>query len=156
MAVQVPNMANNAADTYTLEDFISMGADDNLQYHQFITKYYRYGMEFLKYNILDFYLKELKKLCVKVNTISNEEKVKYMYAPHILSYDLYGTTNLDFIILLCNNMISPNEFNFKKKYLYLPKPEELKYFLSEVYNANTILFENAEEEFEKERDNYYS
>lgn len=131
------NAKNNPALTYTLSDFIAMKDQDELTYANFSIMNRSLSTEFVEQNILDYYLKELKSLCVKVNSITPEEKIKYIYAPDLLAYDIYGSVQLDFIVLLCNGMIDPKEFDFKRSYLLLPRPAELKEFLSMVYNAES-------------------
>lgn len=126
---------SNPALTYTLTDFIEVGKQDELTYTNFSILRYRMNTTFIEQNILDYYLAELKKLCKKITTFSEEEINKYKYAPDILAYDIYGTTQLDFIVLLCNGIIDPKEFDFKKGYILLPKANILSEFLSMVYNS---------------------
>ena len=53
----------------------------------------------------------------------------------MLAYDIYGSTQLDFVILFANDMIDPKEFNLKK--VKLPFASALSEFLSQVYNSNS-------------------
>lgn len=55
---------------------------------------------------------------------TDEEKIKYMYNPKRLSYDLYNTTRLFFILLYINNMKSKIEFD--RDTILVPKPGILK------------------------------
>ena len=113
------NDTNNPALTYTLSEFISLGMQDEMTYRNFSIISYRMNTEFVDQNILDYYIKELKSVCMKITEFTNEEIKRYMYSPDLLAYDVYGSTQLDFIILLCNGMIDPKEF------------------LSKVYNSET-------------------
>jgi len=45
--------------------------------------------------------------------------VKYHYRPDYISYEEYGTTAFDFLILYINNLFSVTEFTLE--YFYLPK-----------------------------------
>lgn len=126
---------NNPATTYTLSDFIAMKTQDELTYANFAIFDYKFGESFVEQSIIDYYVKEIKSICIKVNSITQEEIAKYKYAPDLLSYDLYNTTSLDFIILLCNGIINPQEFDFKRKYLMLPKGKDLAKLLSNIYNS---------------------
>ena len=128
---------NNPALTYTLTDFIAMQDQDELTYKNFAIINHSLKTDFVEQNILDDYLGELKKLCLKITEFEPEQIVKYKYAPDLLAYDVYGSTQLDFIVLLCNGMIDPKEFDFKRKYLLLPQSSILKEFLSMVYNAES-------------------
>jgi len=130
-------VTNDPAMTYTLSDFINLGTQDETTYRNFSILSYRMNTEFVDQNILDYYLKELKSVCMKITDFTPEEIIKYKYAPDLLAYDVYGSTQLDFIVLLCNGMIDPKEFDFKRKYLLLPRSSILKEFLSQVYNSET-------------------
>lgn len=131
------NAKNNPALTYTLSDFISMGKQDEITYRNFSILRYDMKAEFAEQNILDYYLSELKKCCLNVTEFTEEEIAKYKYAPDMLAYDIYGSTQLDFIILLCNGIIDPKEFDFKRKSILLPKKSVLNEFLSKVYNSES-------------------
>lgn len=163
-------MANNdPAKAYTLTEFINMKASDELTYHNFaIIEKIKYmvtnkstgvttedcSAELVEQNVLDFYLDELKALvvndstngvCVKVDTITKDEIAKYKYQPDLLAYDIYGSTQLDFIILLCNGIIDSKDFDLKSGYLILPIATRLNTFLSKVYNAeSTWLDDNSD------------
>lgn len=126
---------SDPALTYTLQDFIEYGKQDDMTYENFSILRVHNDIRFVEQNILDFYLEELQKLCVKVTDISQDEILKYKYSPDILAYDIYGSTQLDFVVLYSNNMIDPKDFNFKSKYLMLPRKQILKEFLSSVYNS---------------------
>lgn len=133
----MPNTSysNSPALTYTLSDFIKMKSQDELTYANFAIVDYKMGETFVEQTIIDYYLKELKSTCIKITTFTAEEISKYKYAPELLSYDIYGSTSLDFIIMLCNGIIDPKEFDFKRGYLLLPKGKALSEFLSKVYNS---------------------
>ena len=128
---------NNPALTYTLSEFMDMKSQDELTYENFSIIRYEMQTKFAEQNIIDYYFRELKNICMKITSFTKEEIVKYRYAPDILAYDVYGSTQLDFIVLLCNGIIDPKEFDFKRKYLLLPKAAHLKEFLSKVYNSES-------------------
>ena len=83
-------------------------------------------------NVLNDYMDELKQLSVLVE-LSDSEYNKYMYKPRLLSYDIYGTTDLYHVILNINNIF--NEKQFKPKKLRLIKKKELVEALSQIYNS---------------------
>lgn len=128
---------SNPATTYTLTDFINEGVNDQLTYRNFsITRTTNYA-EMADQNMVDMYLDELKKLCIQipVENISSDQIAAYKYQPDLLAYDVYGSTQLDFIVLICNGIIDPKEFDFRFRYLTLPKASVLQQFLSSVYNS---------------------
>jgi hypothetical protein len=127
---------NDPALTYNLTDFIDMGSQDEQTYENFSILTYMDGVEFSEKCIIDYYIDELKAISLKITTFTEEEINKYRYSPDLLAYDVYGSTQLDFIVMLCNGIIDPKEFDFKRNYLLLPRADVLKAFLSSVYNAN--------------------
>lgn len=142
---------NDPALTYTLSDFVEIGKQDEMTYTNFSIIQYRMSTEFAEQNIIDYYLSELKSICLKITSLSEDEINKYKYAPDILAYDVYGTTQLDFIVLLCNGMIDPKDFDFKRKHLLLPRANVLQEFLSQVYNSESDWLKLNRTELEKQR-----
>lgn len=126
---------NNPAKTSMLETFCDMKDQDELTYTTLSILRYQFGIEFAEECLTDYYMKELKSICTKADNIRHEDRVRYQYRPDLLSYDLYGTTQLDWIIMLCNGIIDPKDFDMKSSYLYAPKTSALRAFLSRVYNS---------------------
>ena len=122
---------SNPALTYTLDDFISMQISDDMTYYNFSLLEVIDGVEHLDSNLVEIYLEELKSQCISVQ-LSEEEIKKYKYNPDLLSYHLYGSVQLDFVILLLNDMYDPKEFT--KKTIILPHSSVLSKFLNEVYS----------------------
>ncbi len=120
--------------TYTLDDFISMKLSDDMTYYNFSILEMIDGVEHLDSNIVETYIDILKSGCMKIELSAGELK-KYRYNPDLLAYDLYGSVQLDFIILILNDMYDPKEFN--KTTLYLPKPNTLSKFLNAVYSKES-------------------
>ena len=129
---------SDPAKTYTLSDFVEAGENDQITYAKFSVINEINGIKFTSFNIVDTYLDELKKICVKIpkENITAVQLARYKYNPDLLAYDIYGSTQLDFIVLYCNNIIDPKDFDFHNRYLYLPKASVLREFLSEVYSAD--------------------
>ena len=124
-------MANiNPATTTTLEDFIEMRSIDEMTYYNFSILEVINGVEHLNHNLIEDYLEELKSACITVDLTLDQYK-KYKYFPDLLSYDVYGSVQLDFIIMLLNDCIDPKEFD--KKTVILPYASVLASFLNTVY-----------------------
>lgn len=125
---------NNPAKTYTLDQFIAMKNTDDMTYNNFSIYGKIDGQNILESNLIDEYLDELSALCSVVE-LSNDEYKKYRFAPDLLAYDVYGSVQLDFIVLVSNDMIDPKDFNLKR--IKLPTVSRLRQFLNEVYTSNS-------------------
>jgi hypothetical protein len=128
-----PELAN------TIDDFIASGKDAPLlTYYNFSILQVEYSddkkieVQFTSDNLVNDYLDILKEAAQKVQ-LTEQEKRKYYYNPDLLSYDLYGTTELDFVIMIMNGVISNNEFAIPTL-LLIPKTE-LVNTLSRIYNS---------------------
>lgn len=127
-------VSSDAASTYTLDQFISMQSSDQLTYKNFAILEKYNNVEYLDHNLIDDYLTEFTAISVEVE-LSLDQYKRYKYSPDLLSYDIYGTTQLDFVILALNDMIDPKDFIKKKiKLLYNSSMKEL---MSYVYNSNS-------------------
>lgn len=107
--------------TSTLEDFIAMRKNDTVTYYDLsilAKSLTNPDLIYSESNILDTYMDELKKLAVTVE-LSPEDYSKYKFRPKLLCYDIYGMTEMYFIIMALNGICSIKDFNFKKiKLLY--------------------------------------
>lgn len=98
---------------YTLEDFVACKQSDEITYRNFSIFEKSHGMEILDHSLISDYLDELSMYTVELE-LSNREMARYKYAPDLLAYDVYGSVQYDFIILMLNDMIDPKEFNRRK------------------------------------------
>ena len=107
-------MANSdPAKTYKVEDFIDMQENDSFTYatmalymQSIVDKTIVYSSD----NVLYDYLEEIKSKTVDY-TFSDSEYMKYKYRPKLLAYDIYGSTELYFVILAMNNTCNIKDFN---------------------------------------------
>lgn len=118
--------------TYTIEQFINSNSNITVSYEKLsliekIDKSY-----IVTYNLLNDYKRELDELAVTV-TLSDTDYLRYAYKPKLLAYDIYGSTELHFIILFINNMCDVKEFTNRK--IKMLKKEDLNKVLSSIYNA---------------------
>ena len=121
---------NDPSLTYTLDDFIAMSVADNMTYYNFSILEVIDGVQHLNLNLIEEYIEELKTQAVYL-TLSDDEYKKYKYNPDLLAYDVYGSVQLDFVILLLNEIYDPKEFT--NKTIRLVKNSALSLFLSTVY-----------------------
>ena len=121
------------AQTHTVEEFISRKFEDELTYRNLSIVDYSDGIELLDRNLISEYLQMLELACISY-TFSTTEYRRYKYSPDLLSYDLYKTTQLDFLIMMLNDMVDPKEF--VRKTIKLPKASVLKSALSSIFSVN--------------------
>ena len=82
--------------------------------------------------VLEDYMYEFissAKTCV----MTTEEYLKYKYNPKRLASDVYGSTELYYVILLMNNMCNIRDFDLST--VKLLSKEDMTSFMSKVYSA---------------------
>ena len=126
------------ATTYhTVQEFIdSNSGSKSVSYHNFSILDQKTIndeiIQFIDSNLIDDYMDELKSVIVNVQ-LSNKELLKYSYNPGLLAYDIYGSVELEFVILKLNGIIDPKDFDFPTiKLIQISSMEEI---LSNIYNA---------------------
>ena len=100
----------NPLYSHTLDEFIEAGSGSTIPSYNdwcFTTNYN--NIKFTEKNILDDYIVELKRLSTNVY-LTEKDLRKYNYKPKLLSADVYGTTELFYIILLLNGICNVKEF----------------------------------------------
>ena len=68
-------------------------------------------------SILDKYSDVLNEY-LSIKTLSDAEYNRYQYNPKLLSYDLYGTVELWFLLLYANQLYSVTQFNINPVKIY--------------------------------------
>ena len=131
-------ISNLPEKTATIEEFIDMGDTDDITYSQFSILVKCIGensiIQYAQDNIIYDYLEELKEDAVEYE-FTDDEYVKYRYKPKLLAYDLYGSTEIYFVIMALNGMCNIKDFNKRKlKLLYRSRMIEL---LNEIYSAES-------------------
>lgn len=133
LAGSAPDMCNS------LEDFIASGENAAIMsYYNMSILQVEYSsdnmirLDFTIDNLINDYLDVLRDAAVKV-PLTDAEKRKYHYNPDLLAYDIYGSTELDFVIMLVNGIIDPKDFNMPV--LRLINKTNLIDILSRIYAA---------------------
>lgn len=131
----------------SVEDFVQLGKSDDQTYHNFsimaqiieennniknVVK--KTTIYYPENNIIYDYLKELKGSAVEIQ-LTDAEYLKYRYNPKLLAYEIYGSTEVYFVILALNGMCSFKDFN-KKKIKLLFK-QDMSDLLTSIYNAES-------------------
>nr|DAH85697.1 MAG TPA: hypothetical protein [Caudoviricetes sp.] len=99
----------------TIKETIELGKEleitsNTLHYKKVITNSNNENFIFSINSIFDKYYELMKERTMTIE-LTDAEYRKYIYKPKLLSLDLYGTTELDFLLLRLNNMTSCIYFN---------------------------------------------
>ena len=134
---------------YTIEQFIdSDSGSRSISYHNFSILDQKEidgeTVQFIDINILDDYLDEMKDLSVPVQ-LSDKELAKYSYNPGLLAYDLYGSIELEFVILKLNGIIDPKDFDFPS--IRLLEPQVMEDLLSNIYGSEAKYINDNREKY---------
>lgn len=123
--------------TSTVEEFIEAGYSDEMTYYNFSILFKSATQKNIilsSTNIIYDYMDELKSSAVTI-TMSDDDYVKYKYKPKLFCYDIYGSTELYFVIMALNGICDIKDFTKKTiKALYKNDMFEL---LNQIYNAET-------------------
>lgn len=142
--------------TQTVEDFIALGISDEMTYSNFSVLAKCIDESSILYaqdNVIYDYLEELKSSCVTIE-LTDEDAIRYRYNPKRLSYQIYGSTELYFIILALNGMCSFKDFN--KKHIKVLYKRDLQSLLTQIYNAEAeFLSKNRNHIKKQETDSEY-
>lgn len=102
------------ADTTTsVQDFIALRNSDDITYYNYSILEYHNGFDMFITNLLYDYQDELDEI-TQVVELTPLERAKYRYKPYLFAFDLYGSTESKFIIMMLNGIIDPKEFDFDK------------------------------------------
>ena len=129
----------------TTTNFIYTGMNSNVtRYPDFMMQESFEGIDYTVYNVLDDYLYDLKKVSIHCK-LSDEEKNKYRYKPRLLSYDIYKTTELYYIILAINDMWTEKQFTLDSGYVNMLSKNYMSDLLSEIQRneSKTIKLYNS-------------
>ncbi len=107
------NNSISADKCITVSDFIAFGYSDDITYYKYSLLKYLNGFEMFITNLLYDYEDEFNNLAITVQ-LNPTERYKYRYQPGLLAYDVYGSTELGFIVMMLNGIIDPKEFDFER------------------------------------------
>lgn len=127
-------MASTKTDTtYTVEQFIRLGRSNKVTFDGFSYKdLVSNGTEVAILNSVDDYMDELRDVIVKVKFTPTEYR-RYRYKPKLLCHDVYGNTEVYFVILLLNGIIDIKEFDMDV--VKMISVESMESLLSAIFNA---------------------
>lgn len=122
-------------NTYTLEEFINAGrfvtiSYDKLAYQDKLSN----GTHICVLNVINDYMSEIEQLAVTVQ-LTKEQYHKYRFKPKLLCHDVYGNSELYYIILLLNGIIDVKDFDFD--IIKMIKVDAMNEVISYIYNAES-------------------
>lgn len=136
----MPSSATDISEpqlTYTLNQFIALKDVDRIVYRRYSIMQRSLTNEELLYcidNVIHTYMDEMKKKR-KIVSVTESERIKYAYKPKLLAYDVYGSTELFFILLALNGMCNMKQFDLIERKFFALTPQDCAQFVSDIYNA---------------------
>ena len=133
--------------TISVQDFIAMRTSDEITYYNFSIVEYLNGYDMFITNLLYDYDDEFKDLTIYVK-LTDVEKLKYRYKPYLFAYDLYGSREMSFIIMMLNGIIDPKEFDFNK--VKIIKYDQLGMIINRIAAVNEIFMNKNKAKLKKD------
>lgn len=133
--------------TISVQDFIAMRTSDEITYYNFSIVEYLNGYDMFITNLLYDYDDEFKDLTIYVK-LTDVEKLKYRYKPYLFAYDLYGSREMSFIIMMLNGIIDPKEFDFNK--VKVIKYDQLGMIINRIAAVNEIFMNKNKAKLKKD------
>lgn len=132
-------------DVSTIEETIEKGEEIEItHYNMSILRLLDNDIEYATTTIIDDYLSELKMISKEVE-MTNPQFRRYKYRPDLFCYDMYGSKDLDFVLLAINGINDAKEFD-RKKIKFIPK-DTLFEVLSYIINAEAEYIENNRDRY---------
>lgn len=132
-------------DVATIEETIEKGEEVEVtHYNMSILRLLDDDIEYATTTIIDDYLSELKMISKDVE-MTNEQFRRYKYRPDLFCYDIYGSKDLDFVLLAINGINDAREFD-RKKIKFIAK-DALFTILSYIINAEIEYMENNRDRY---------
>ena len=121
----------------TVADFILAGKETNvIRYPHLMFQESKDGINYVVHSVLDDYLQDMQEKAIEC-TLSKSERDRYFLKPRILSSDIYGTTELYYIILRINNMWSPKQFTLDNNKIKMLTKDHMNDFLSAIMRVES-------------------
>lgn len=131
-------MANNnttdPSKMHTLEEFIDAGkASSTITYYTTSILDGTNGINYTINNVVFDYMDELKSLREPVKLTAAQYNFYKYDGVYLLSYDLYKTRDLAYLIMALNGIYNPKDFTMNP--LYVIRPSALSEMLNAICNA---------------------
>ena len=124
--------AGSADKTTTVQEFIAIRTADDVTYYNYSIVEYLNGFDMFITNLLYDYEDELQSVATYIK-LNPREKAKYKYKPWLFAYDVYGSTEAQFIVMMLNGIIDPKEFDFDRVKVINPTTLNLFFILPRLH-----------------------
>lgn len=131
--------AGSADKTITVQEFIAIRTTDDVTYYNYSIIEYLHGFDMFITNLLYDYEDELQDISTTI-ALNAREKAKYKYKPWLFAYDVYGSTESQFLVMMMNGIIDPKEFDFDK--VKVIDPSQLSTILNRIQAVNEDYINN--------------
>ena len=119
--------------TYTLDQFIQAGRMTTVSYNRFsYREAISNGTIVSIINVINDYMDEIQENAVNVE-LDREQYRKYRMKPKLLCFDVYGNTEVYWVIMLMNGIIDVKEFDMKV--LKMLRVDDMETLLTNIYNS---------------------
>lgn len=137
---------------YTVDQLINIGSTKELTFYKTSIHDSIDHIEYVEKNIYDDYIEELLEVSVLIS-LTDKEYHKYRYKPKVLAHDLYKSTDLYYLLLLVNDIVSEKDFDFKT--LRVIPPANIN-IINDILNSerNYLLYNGLDYVDDNYDDNY--
>ena len=119
--------------TYTLDQFIQAGRMTTVSYNRFSYREASSNGTIVSIlNVINDYMDGIQENAVNVE-LNREQYRKYRMKPKLLCFDVYGNTEVYWVIMLMNGIIDVKEFDMKV--LKMLRVDDMETLLTNIYNA---------------------
>ena len=129
------NERQRVKDSSTIKEYIKQGKKKTLTHYNssiLATLSDDNSIEYPIQNVLYEYMDELNNMKTPYD-ISDSEMLRYKMRPDLFCYDKYGNTDIEWVILAINNMMSPKDFTIKN--IYYIDPTYMSRVVGMIVNA---------------------
>ena len=132
------NIINDPVKTYTLKQFINLQAKDDITYQNFsilnaseVEPNIYYAID----NVIHNYITDIEDIIKTVRITDELDRLRYEYKPKLLAYDIYGSTEMYFILMALNGVYNIKDFTLSDYTFKALNQSDMFEFASKVYNA---------------------
>lgn len=127
------------SQAHTVDEFINLGeqSKDHIGYADLSYIEKRNNLDFVVKSLLDDYSYEINQMAKDIE-LTDKAVIKYRYNPKLLSYDLYNTTRLYYVILRINNICNVHEFSLENHTIKLLEVADMTSLMSGIYRAENL------------------